>query len=165
MDSSLSKARFEELEALAEPTQELQSETTETDSQTYSLFRERFKCCFAVIDRSQRFEMVTMVRRLAEQEHPAARVQLASCTSANMKFGVSADDDSAALLRSGGPDSVSITGTDFVREPHSARRSHCGGGFDQVTDGSKTFHHDAVNSIRQHRWIDLDKNTCQIESQ
>ena len=31
--------------------------------------------------------MVTMVRRLAAQEHSAAHVQLASCISAIMKFG------------------------------------------------------------------------------
>ena len=37
--------------------------------------------------------MVTMVRRLAAQEHSAALTQLASCISAIMKFGVGADDD------------------------------------------------------------------------
>ena len=37
--------------------------------------------------------MVTMVRRLAAQEHTAEDVQLASRISANMKFGVGADDD------------------------------------------------------------------------
>ena len=37
--------------------------------------------------------MVTMVRRPAAQEHPAALAQLASCISAIMKFGAGADDD------------------------------------------------------------------------
>ena len=36
---------------------------------------------------------MTMVRRLAAQEHPAALAQLASCISAIMKFGAGADDD------------------------------------------------------------------------
>ena len=36
---------------------------------------------------------MTMVRRLATQEHSAADVQLASCISAIMKFGAGADDD------------------------------------------------------------------------
>ena len=27
------------------------------------------------------------------------------------------------------------------------------------------LYHDSVNSIWQHRWIDLDKDTCQIELQ
>ena len=84
--------------------------------------------------------MVTMVRRLAAQEHSVAHAQLASCISAVMKFGVSADDDSAATSRSGGPDSVSITETDFVPESHNARRSIWDGSFDQLTDDSKTFY-------------------------
>ena len=38
-------------------------------------------------------KVVTMVRRLAEQEHYAALAQRASRISVNMKFGVGADDD------------------------------------------------------------------------
>uniref|UniRef100_A0A7S0ZRS9 Uncharacterized protein n=1 Tax=Noctiluca scintillans TaxID=2966 RepID=A0A7S0ZRS9_NOCSC len=72
---------------------------------------------------------------------------------------------SAVSLRSGTPVSVSITGTDFVAQPHEAPRSNCGGGFDQLTDGSKTFYQDAVNSIWQHKWIGLDRDTFQIELQ
>eukprot|EP00450_Noctiluca_scintillans_P039689 CAMPEP_0194478568 /NCGR_PEP_ID=MMETSP0253-20130528/1972_1 /TAXON_ID=2966 /ORGANISM="Noctiluca scintillans" /LENGTH=209 /DNA_ID=CAMNT_0039317673 /DNA_START=64 /DNA_END=693 /DNA_ORIENTATION=+ len=72
---------------------------------------------------------------------------------------------SAVSLRSGTPVSVSITGTDFVAQPHEAPRSNCGGGFDQLTEGSKTFYHDAVQSIWQHKWIGLDKDTFQIELQ
>ena len=37
--------------------------------------------------------MVTMVGRLAAQEHSAALAQLASCISAIMKFGAGAGDD------------------------------------------------------------------------
>ena len=83
--------------------------------------------------------MVTMVRRPAAQEHSVAHVQLASRISAVMKFGVGADDDSAASSRSGGPVSVSITETDFVPESHNARRSNWGGSFDKFTDDNKTF--------------------------
>ena len=75
-----------------------------------------------------------MVRRLAAQEHCVALAQLALRISANMKFGVGADDDPAASLRSGSTDSVSITRTDFVHEPHNAIRSNCGGGFDRQQD-------------------------------
>ena len=39
-------------------------------------------------------------------------------------------------------------------EPHNARRSNWGGSFDQLTDGSKTFYHDAVNSVWQHKQVD-----------
>ena len=131
----------------------------EADIQTYSLFSESSSVALQASTDLKRLEVATMVRRLAAQERSAALAQLASRTSAIMKFGVGADDDPAASLRSGGPDSVSIRRTDFVHEPHSACRSNCGGGFDQLTDGSKTFYHDAVNSIWQHRWIDLDKDT------
>ena len=111
--------------------------------------------------------MVTMIRRLAAQEHSVAHVQLASRISAIMKFGVGADDDSAATSRSGGPVSVSITETDFVPESHNAPRSNWGGSFDKLTDDNKTFYHnaDAVNSVWQHKRISLDKNTFQIELQ
>ena len=146
----MSKARFEELKALAEPTHELHSETSETDRQTYSLFRESSSVALQASTDLEGLEVEIMVRRLAAQEHSVALAQLASRISANMKFGVGADDDPAASLRSGSTDSVSITRTDFVHEPHSARRSNCGGGFDQLTDGNKTLYHGIVNSIWQH---------------
>ena len=126
------------------------------DGHMYSLFRESSSVALQALADLEGLKMVTMVRCFAAQEHSVALAQLASRTSAYMKFGVGADDDPAASLRSGSPDSVSITRTDFVHVLHSALRSNCGGGFDQLTDGSKTFHHDAVNSIRQHRWIDLE---------
>ena len=87
-----------------------------------------------------KLKVVTMVKSLAEQEHYAALAQRASRISANMKFGVDADDDPFVKVEAS--DSVSSTRTDFVHEPHSAHRSNCGGGFggfDQLTDGSKTF--------------------------
>ena len=135
------------------------------DRQTYSLFRESSSVALQTSTVLKRLKVVTMDRRLAAQKHSAALAQRASCISANMKFGVGADDDPATSLRSGSSDSVSITRTDFVHEPHSACRSNCGGGFDQLTDGSKTFYHCIVNSIRQHKWNCLDKDTCQIELQ
>ena len=127
--------------------------------QTYSLFLESSSVALQASTDLERFEVVTMVRRLAAQEHSVALAQLASRISANMKFGVGADDHPAASLRSGSTDSVNITRTDFVHELHSARRSKCGGGFDQLTDGSKTLYHGMENSIWQHRWIDLDKSS------
>ena len=135
---------------MAEPTHELLSETSETVRQSYSLFRESSSVALQAFTDLVGLKMVTMVRRLAAQEHSAALSQLASCISANMKFGVGADDDPAASLRSRSTDSVSITRTDFLHEPHSARRSNCGGGFDQLTDGNKTLYHGIVNSIWQH---------------
>ena len=101
----------------------------EADVQTYSLFRESSSVALQASTDLKRLKVVTVVRRLAAQEHSAALTQLASCISADMKFCVGADDDPAASLRSRSPDSVSITRTDFVHEPHNACRSKCGGVF------------------------------------
>ena len=104
-----------------------------TERQTYPLFRESSSVALQTLTDLEGLEVVTMVRRLAAQEHCVALAQLASHISANMKFGVGADDDPAVSLRSRGPDSVSIRRTDFVHEPRSAIRSNCGGGFEQLT--------------------------------
>ena len=93
----------------------------EADRQTYSPFRESSSVALQASADLEGLKMVTMVRRPAAQEHSVAHVQLASRISAVMKFGVGADDDSAATSRSGGPVSVSITETDFVPESHNAR--------------------------------------------
>ena len=91
-----------------------------TERQTYSLFRDSSSVALQTLTDLEGFEVVTMVRRLAAQKHSVALAQLASRISANMKFGVGADNDPAATLRSKGPDSVSIRRTDFVHEPRSA---------------------------------------------
>ena len=124
---------------MALSTQELQSETGGIDGQTYSPFRESSSVALQTSTDLKRLKVVTMVRRLAAQEHSVAHVQLASRISAVMKFGVGADDDSAASSRSGGPVSVSITETGSVHEPHNARRLNCGGCFDQLTDDNKSL--------------------------
>ena len=85
----------------------------ETDGQTHSLFHESSSVALQASTDLKRLKVVTMVRRRAAQEHPAALAQLASRISAIMKFGAGADDDS------------------FVK--------NCGGGFDQLTVDSKTF--------------------------
>ena len=74
-------------------TQVLQSETGEADRQTYSLFRESSSVAQQTSTDLKSLKVVTMVRRIAAQEHSAAHVQLASCISAIMKFGAGADED------------------------------------------------------------------------
>ena len=64
-----------------------------TDKRTDSLFRERSSVALQGLTDLERLKVVTMVRRLAAQEHSVALAQLASHISANMKFGVGADDD------------------------------------------------------------------------
>ena len=78
---------------MALSSQVLQSETGGNDRQTYSLFRERSSVALQALTDLERLKVVTMVRRLAAQEHSVALAQLASHISANMKFGVGADDD------------------------------------------------------------------------
>ena len=74
-----------ELKALAEATQVLQSETGGADLQTYSLFQENSSAALQTSTDLKGFDMVTAVRRLAEQEHSAALAQLGSRISAVMK--------------------------------------------------------------------------------
>ena len=61
--------------------------------QTYSLFRESSSVALQTSTDLKSLKVVTMVRRLAAQEHSAAHVQLASCITAIMKFGAGADGD------------------------------------------------------------------------
>ena len=89
----MSKARFEELKALAESTQGLQSETSEADRQTYSLFRESSSVALQALTDLVGLKVMTMVRRFAAQEHSVTLGQRASRISAIMKFSVGADDD------------------------------------------------------------------------
>ena len=63
------------------------------DRQTYSLFRESSSVALQTSTDLKSLKVVTMVRRLAAQEHSAAHVQLASCITAIMKFGAGADGD------------------------------------------------------------------------
>ena len=65
----------------------------EADRQTYSLFRESSSVALQASTDLEGIKMMTMVRRLAAQEHSVALAQLASRISAIMKFGVGADDD------------------------------------------------------------------------
>ena len=78
---------------LAESTQELQSETSEADRQTYSLFRESSSVDLQSLTDRVGLKVVTMVRRLTAQENSVALAQRASRISAIMKFSVGADDD------------------------------------------------------------------------
>ena len=87
------RAFADELKALAEATEVLQSETGGADGQTYSLFQESSSAALQTSTDLKGFEMVTTVRRLAEQEHSTALAQLASRISTIMQFGAGAGDD------------------------------------------------------------------------
>ena len=71
----------------------LQSETDGADGHTYSLFQENSSAALQTPTDLKGFDMMTVVRRLAEQEHFAALAQLRSRISAITKFGADADND------------------------------------------------------------------------
>ena len=71
----------------------LQSETDGADGHTYSLFQENSSAALQTSTDFKGFDMMTAVRRLAEQEHFAALAQLRSRISAITKFGANADND------------------------------------------------------------------------
>ena len=84
------KVFSEELKALAEATQVLQSETSGADGQTYPLFQEDSSAALRTSTDLNGFELVILVRRLAEQEHGI---------SATMKFGAGADGDPSVKVK------------------------------------------------------------------
>ena len=94
-DHEASRTAFaDELKALAEATQVLQSETGGADGQTYSLFQENLSAALPTSTDLKGIDMVTAVRWLAEQEHSAGLSQLGFLRiSAVTKFGAGADDD------------------------------------------------------------------------
>ena len=87
------RAFADELKALAEATQVLQSETSGADGQPYSLLQESSSAALRTSTYLKGFELVILVRRLAEQEHSTALAQPGSRISATMKFGAGADAD------------------------------------------------------------------------
>ena len=77
------KVFAEELKAWTEATQVLQSETDGADGHTYSLFQENPNAALQTPTDLKGFDMMTVVRQLAEQEHSTALAQLASCNLCN----------------------------------------------------------------------------------
>ena len=67
-----------------------QTETSGADGQTYSLFQESSSAALRTSTDLKGFELVILVRRLAEQEH---------CISATMKFGAGADGDLSVKVK------------------------------------------------------------------
>jgi len=89
----------EELKALTDATQVLQSETGGAEGQTYSMFQESSSTGSQTTTDLKGSEVLTMVRRLAKKEHSAALAQLASRISAIMKFGAGAGEDPFAKVK------------------------------------------------------------------
>merc|ERR1712187_697054 len=87
------QGRAEELKAIADAKNLLTSKTGGAESQTYSLLQMRSRADLA------NAEVVTMVKKLAQQHHSAALAQLASRISAVMRLGSSGGDDPFAKVK------------------------------------------------------------------
>ena len=125
------KVFAEELKAWAEATQVLQSETDGADGQTYSLLQESSSAALQTSKDFKGFDMMSAVRRLAEQEHSAALAQLGSRISAITKFGADADIDPFVKVK----DLI----TDLIRLQAEAsletnQKSHCDGETSKATE-------------------------------
>ena len=143
------RAFADELKALAEATQVLQSETGGADEQTYSLFQENSCAALQTSTDLKGFDMVTAVKRLAEQEHSAALAQLGSRISAIMKFGAGADDDPFVKVK----DLI----MDFRRLQAEAssetnQKSHC----DEETS--------KATEMKEHLGADVAKHSSKLEA-
>ena len=116
------KVFTEELKAWTEAPQVLQSETDGADGHTYSLFQENSSAALQTTTDFKGLDMMTAVKRLAEQEHFAALAQLRSRISAITKFGADADNGPFVKVK----DLI----TDLIRlqaeaSPETSQKSHC----------------------------------------
>ena len=110
------KVFAEELKAWTEAMQVLQSETYGADVQ------ENSSAALQTSTDSKGFDMMTAVKRLAEQEHFAALAELRSRISAITKFGADADNGPFVKVK----DLI----TDLIRlqaeaSPETSQKSHC----------------------------------------
>ena len=137
------KVFAEELKAWAEGAQVLQSETDGADGHTYSLFQEKSGATLQTPTDLKGFDMMTAVRRLAEQGHSAALAQLRSRISAITKFGAGADNDLFVKVK----DLI----TDFSRSqadasPETNQKSHC----DEETSKATEMKEDLGTEVAKH---------------
>jgi len=90
------KAREEELKVIAEAKQILADSTSGAVSRTYSMLqmgKSQLRSRLQTRADLANAEVVTLVKRLAEQQHSSALAQLASHISAVMQYGASAGED------------------------------------------------------------------------
>merc|ERR1719478_441699 len=87
------KARDDELKIIAEATAILQKTTGGAESQTYSFLQLKSHADLA------RSEVVTLVKKLAREQHSTALNQLASRISAVMRYGAASGDDPFAKIK------------------------------------------------------------------
>ena len=137
------KVIAEKLKAWTEATKVLQSERDGTDGRAYSLFQENSSAALQTSSDFKGFDMMTAVRRLAEQEHFAALAQPRSRISAITKFGADADNDPFVKVK----DLI----TDLIRlhteaSPETNQKSHC----DEETSKATKMKQDLGAEVGKH---------------
>merc|ERR1719217_2026913 len=99
------KGRAEELKALAEAKKIIQSTTSGAESQTYSLLQLSSSQSTAVSSRLhtkadlKNFEVVELVKKLAQTQHSAALAQLASRIATAVRYSAASGEDPFAKVK------------------------------------------------------------------
>ena len=141
------RAFADELKALTEATQVLQSEMGGADGHTYSPFQENSSAALQTSTGLKGFDMVTAVRRLAEQEHSVALAQLGSRISAIMKFGAGGDDDPFVKVKDLIMDLISMLQAKASSEVN--QKSYCDEEASKTTEKKEDLEADVARSIVQ----------------
>ena len=145
----------------------LQSETGGADGQTYSLCQDNSSVALQTSTDLEGFDMVTAVRRLAEQEHSAALAQLGSRISAIMKFGAGADDDPFVQVKVI-MDLISLLQAEASSEAN--QKSYCDEETSKTTEKKEDLEADVAKHSSKHeaavaRSIVLDGEISTLQSE
>ena len=133
------KVFAEELKAWTEAMQVLQSETYGADGHTYSLFQENSSAALQTSTDFKGFDVMTAVRRLAEQQHFAPLAQLRSRISAIKKFGAEADNDPFVKVK----DLITAS-------PETSQKSHCDEEASKATEMKKDLGTEVAKHSSKH---------------
>ena len=162
------KVFSEELKALAEATQVLQSETSGADGQPYSLLQESSSAALRTSTYLKGFELVMLVRRLAEQEHSTTLAQPESCVSATMKFGAGADGDPFVKVKDLITDLISRVEAEASSETN--QKSYCDEEMSKATEKRQDLEADVTKHSSKleaavARFVDLMKEVPVVMQQ
>jgi len=93
------KGRAEELKALAEAKKIIQSTTAGAGGQTYSFLQINTISQLHTVTDLRNFEVVNMVKKLAQQQHSTELAQLASRIAATMRYSAASGEDPFAKVK------------------------------------------------------------------
>jgi chaperonin cofactor prefoldin len=116
-------ARTEELKVLAQAKSMLESTSAGAVAQTYSLFQVVASSRFRTHADLANNEVVTMVKRLAKEQHSAELAQLASRIASVIKYGASAGEDPFTKVK--GLLSQLISKLEAEAESDTSEKAYC----------------------------------------